>query len=184
MQDSPAGSPPTRVLTAGPLGHEVAQPGLKLRTRLGPRWLGLLAYLQPGVFTVCPGGWHFAPPSFGPLLLLPGPKSGSAKAGAAVMDRAATARIDAIALRRMRPPSLEGYAQPRASEAMQIPLRIRLSEKSAICTRQPGRKLAKCGLLMARRNGPLTRTKGVSRVVQHHHHHQLHRPPGDGACTN
>jgi hypothetical protein len=37
-------------------------------------------YLQPGSFTVWPGGWHLAPPSFGPLLLLPGPKSGSAKA--------------------------------------------------------------------------------------------------------
>jgi hypothetical protein len=34
-----------------------------------------------------------APESFGPLLLLPGPKSGSARAGAAVIDRAATARI-------------------------------------------------------------------------------------------
>src|SRR5215218_8762816 len=61
-------------------------------------------YLQPGSSTVWPGGWHLAPPSFGPLLLLPGPKSGSAKAGAADMDRAATARIDASALRRMQTP--------------------------------------------------------------------------------
>ena len=55
------------------------------------------SYLQPGVSTVWPGGWHFAPPSCGPFLLLPGPKSGSAKAGAAVMDRAPTARMDASA---------------------------------------------------------------------------------------
>ena len=53
----------------------------------------LSLYLQPGVFTVWLGGWHLAPESFGPLLLLPGPKSGSARAGAAVIDRAATARI-------------------------------------------------------------------------------------------
>jgi hypothetical protein len=39
-----------------------------------------LVLLQPGSSTVCPGGWHFAPPSFGPLLLLPGPKSGEALA--------------------------------------------------------------------------------------------------------
>jgi len=26
------------------------------------------------VVVVCPGGWHFAPGSFGPLSLLPGPK--------------------------------------------------------------------------------------------------------------
>ena len=42
--------------------------------------------LQPGTGSFapgpvpCPGSWHFAPPSCGPLLLLPGPKSGSAKA--------------------------------------------------------------------------------------------------------
>jgi hypothetical protein len=51
--------------------------------------------LRPGVFTVWPGGSHLAPPLFGPLLLLLGPKSESAKAGAAVIERAATARIDA-----------------------------------------------------------------------------------------
>src|SRR5215208_2310558 len=62
------------------------------------------SYLQPGSLTVWPGGWHFAPPSLGPLLLFPGPKSGSANAGAAEIDRAATARIDASALRRTRPP--------------------------------------------------------------------------------
>ena len=42
-----------------------------------------MTYLQPGSVTVCPGGWHLAPPSFGPLLLLPGPKSGSASAAGA-----------------------------------------------------------------------------------------------------
>ena len=58
-----------------------------------------VAYLQPGVFTVWPGGWHFAPPSFGPLLLLPGPKSGSATAGATGMPRAPTHRRAAKSLR-------------------------------------------------------------------------------------
>src|SRR5918995_1011011 len=46
----------------------------------GPPPTRFASYLQPGVVVVCPGGWHFAPPSFGPLLLLPGPKSGSANA--------------------------------------------------------------------------------------------------------
>lgn len=35
------------------------------------------------------------------MLLLPGPKSGSANAGAAEIERAATARIKASVLRRM-----------------------------------------------------------------------------------
>ncbi len=33
-----------------------------------------VSYLQPGVVVVCPGGWHLAPGSFGPLSLAPGPK--------------------------------------------------------------------------------------------------------------
>jgi hypothetical protein len=33
-------------------------------------------YLQPGSLTVCPGGWHLAPASFGPLLLCPGRSPG------------------------------------------------------------------------------------------------------------
>src|SRR5829696_3595943 len=48
-------------------------------------------YLQPGSSTVCPGGWHFAPASFGPLLLLPGPKSGSAAAAAGIESAKAPA---------------------------------------------------------------------------------------------
>jgi hypothetical protein len=82
---------------------EAAQPGAATANPAGGL-VGAAYYLQPGSKTVWPGGWHFAPPSFGPLLLLPGPKSGSAKAGAAVIERAATARIDASALRRMTPP--------------------------------------------------------------------------------
>src|SRR4051794_8092216 len=36
------------------------------------------AYLQPGVSTVWPGGWHLALASLGPPPLLPGPNDGSA----------------------------------------------------------------------------------------------------------
>jgi hypothetical protein len=59
----------------------------------------LAAYLQPGSFTVWPGGWHLAPPSFGPFELLPGPKSGSAATGAAGMASAPTVRTAARSLR-------------------------------------------------------------------------------------
>ena len=48
-------------------------------------------YLQAGKSLVCPGGWQIAPASCGPLLLLPGPKSGAATAGAAETARAAVA---------------------------------------------------------------------------------------------
>src|SRR5215213_3517832 len=48
------------------------------------------SYLQPGSVTVWPGGWHFAPPSFGPLELFPGPKSGFA-AAIPLSPRASTA---------------------------------------------------------------------------------------------
>ena len=81
------------------------------------KWPGLLideeprpvaasvAYLQPGSNTVWPGGWHLAPASFGPFWLLPGPKSGSATAGAAGMESAPTDSIKAKSLRlRMVPP--------------------------------------------------------------------------------
>src|SRR5215211_7081341 len=57
--------------------------GIKGAGAVRPRHSLLPTYLQPGVSTVCPGGWHFAPGSFGPLLLLPGPKSGSANAAPA-----------------------------------------------------------------------------------------------------
>src|SRR5215207_2212639 len=46
----------------------------------GDRWSD---YLQPGVSTVCPGGWHLALASFGPPPLLPGPNDGSAIAAGA-----------------------------------------------------------------------------------------------------
>jgi hypothetical protein len=46
----------------------------------GPPPALFASYLQPGSVVVCPGGWHFAPGSCGPLLLSPGPKSGSANA--------------------------------------------------------------------------------------------------------
>jgi hypothetical protein len=59
----------------------------------------IVDYLQPGSKTVWPGGWHLAPPSFGPLLLLPGPKSGSATAGAAGMASAPTDSMRAKSLR-------------------------------------------------------------------------------------
>jgi hypothetical protein len=55
------------------------------------RYLRAGAYLQPGSPAVVPGGWHFAPGSCGPLLLLPGPKSGSANAGAAPPTQSASA---------------------------------------------------------------------------------------------
>jgi hypothetical protein len=58
-----------------------------------------VAYLQPGSKTVWPGGWHLAPPSFGPFWLLPGPKSGFATAGAAGMASAPTDRMAAKSLR-------------------------------------------------------------------------------------
>lgn len=58
-------------------GATVAAPPRVFLTRYESQF-----YLQPGSSTVCPGGWHFAPPSFGPLLLLPGPKSGFPKAAA------------------------------------------------------------------------------------------------------
>jgi integrase-like protein len=94
---------------------EAAQPGLAIANSAGAS-SGSAYYLQPGSVTVWPGGWHFAPGSFGPLLLLPGPKSGSAKAGAAEIERAATASIDASALRRIRPPPC-GIAQLSPSTA-------------------------------------------------------------------
>src|SRR5829696_9608466 len=46
----------------------------------GDRWSD---YLQPGVSTVCPGGWHLALASLGPPPLLPGPNDGSAIAAGA-----------------------------------------------------------------------------------------------------
>src|SRR5829696_560800 len=42
-----------------------------------------MAYLQPGVSVVWPGGWHLALASFGPPPLLPGPNDGSASAAGA-----------------------------------------------------------------------------------------------------
>src|SRR5215211_8606941 len=62
----------------------------------------LTGYLQPGSFTVWPGGWHLAPPSFGPLLLLPGPKSGSAKADAGIASAPTASATDTIL--RIKPP--------------------------------------------------------------------------------
>jgi hypothetical protein len=91
------------------------------------------AYLQPGSSTVCPGGWHLAPPSCGPLLLLPGPKSGSAKAGAAVMERAATAIIDASALRRMRTPPLPTLCTALGVEVVHLGIVVVKIANAAIC---------------------------------------------------
>jgi hypothetical protein len=54
--------------------------------------------LQPGTASCGPGpvpwlgSWHFAPPSCGPLLLLPGPKSGSATADAGIARAPAESR--------------------------------------------------------------------------------------------
>jgi hypothetical protein len=90
---------------APPDGGTSPRPIRSLNAAGAPRSPGAFAasfaapYLQPGSLTVCPGGWHLAPPSFGPLLLLPGPKSGSATAGAAGMDRAPVARMAARSLR-------------------------------------------------------------------------------------
>jgi hypothetical protein len=58
------------------------------------------SYLHSGLSSVCPGGWHLAPGSCGPLLLLPGPKSGSASAtGAAEATPSVTARNASVSFR-------------------------------------------------------------------------------------
>src|SRR5829696_1795828 len=60
----------------------------------GDRWSD---YLQPGVSTVCPGGWHLALASFGPPPLLPGPNDGSAiAAGASAPSTASVVKARAM----------------------------------------------------------------------------------------
>src|SRR5829696_5989586 len=62
------------------------------------------AYLQPGVSVVWPGGWHL--PTWGPEFpspppLLPGPKAGSPRAGAALIPSAHTDKTAANVFRLM-----------------------------------------------------------------------------------
>src|SRR5829696_3887366 len=62
----------------------------------GDRWSD---YLQPGVSTVCPGGWHLALASFGPPPLLPGPNDGSpSAAGASAPNTVSVVNTTAIRL--------------------------------------------------------------------------------------
>lgn len=94
------GAPCAKPNSPEPSGHLKWIAGAMARSFRAPNSAGerpdnrpdMASYLQPGSFTGCPGGWHFAPGSSGPLLLRPGPKSGSAKAHAAEIDRTATAR--------------------------------------------------------------------------------------------
>jgi hypothetical protein len=58
-----------------------------------------IPYLQAGKSLVCPGGWHIAPASCGPLLLLPGPKLRAATAGVAETAKMAVASSPAAYFR-------------------------------------------------------------------------------------
>jgi hypothetical protein len=77
-------------------------------------------YLHSGRSLVWPGGWHLAPGSWGPLLLFPGPKSGSPKATAGSASIPTDAAIAASFLIWFHLPSLPSWVDetenPRASE--------------------------------------------------------------------
>jgi hypothetical protein len=79
----------TRAMYYAPLRTKRPEPPTRTPTLFA-------TYLQPGVLTVFPGGWHFAPGSCGPFLLLPGPKSGAANAAPAPPNDIVSANMAAM----------------------------------------------------------------------------------------
>jgi len=116
----------------GRVTRERKRPGLHTGA---PARHTVAAYLQPGSNTVWPGGWHLAPPSFGPFWLLPGPKSGAATTGAAGMASAPVAKTAARSLRlRMVPPFVEArVVKPAFAEGSLTPGTTSLRPEDDLC---------------------------------------------------